>query len=302
MPQKRAWKGTTGGGKFGQRSLFFFFRYVDVRVGYFFMIFTLPFYMLFRPADFRAIYRYFRLRHEYSATKSFLKTFSNYAIFGQVVLDRFALLAGADIRFKVDIYGREHFDNLTNSQSGFMIAGSHTGNFEIAGYLFKQDKKSINSIYFGGESVQLQQKRMNLLSTNNINLIPVLPDMSHLFKIKQALDNGEIVSMPCDRLFGSAKHITCKFLGKDANFPLGAFITAAQLNVKMVALFVMKDSMHHYSVYVKPIKIVETTTNSNRTKAEMLAKQYVTELEHIINKYPEQWFNYFDFWEQNFDC
>lgn len=299
MQQKKAWRGTTDGGKFGQRCLFSFFRHVDVRVGYFFMLFTLPFYMLFRPADFRAIYRYFRLRHSYSALKSFAKTFSNYAIFGQIVLDRFALLGGAKNRFKVTMHGREHFDELARGEKGFMIAGSHTGNFEIAGYLFKQDKKRINSIFFGGESAELQQKRISLLATNNINLIPVLPDMSHLFAIKQALDNGEIVSMPCDRLFGSSKHIICNFLGADAKFPLGSFFTAAQLDVKMLALFVMKDSMRSYSVYVRPITIEQAEPVSNKVKAEHLAKLYVAELESVLRRYPEQWFNYFEFWEKN---
>lgn len=316
MQSKKAWKGTTGGGKFGQGFLFFFFKHVDVRVGYFFMLFTIPFYMLFKRADFQAIYHFLRDRIGNKPSRAFFGTFKTYAKFGQVVLDKFALLAGAKNRFKITVEGLEHFDKLITDDKGFIIAGAHVGNFEIAGYLLKQDIKRINSLVYSGETEQLQKKRAGLLAAHNINMIPVLPDMSHLFIVKQALDQGEIVSMLCDRLYSDSKYLTVSLLGKNAKFPVGPFHTAIRLNVPFLAIFVMKTSMTHYTIHLQPIQnnCSETITNKNiddknqlkskinitnnqNDKIQNLANQYVNTLENICKLYPNQWYNFYEFWE-----
>ena len=46
--------------------------------------------------------------------------------------------------------------------------------------------------------------------------------MGHLFEINAALANGEVVSMPSDRVFGSDKHLAIDFLGEKAKFPYGS--------------------------------------------------------------------------------
>ena len=58
--KKPAWKGTTGGGNFGQRALLLLFRYVDIRVGYAILGLVIPFYMIFNRSGYKAIKDYFR--------------------------------------------------------------------------------------------------------------------------------------------------------------------------------------------------------------------------------------------------
>ena len=64
---------------------------------------------------------------------------------------------------------------------------------------------AINALVFGGETETVMENRQRLLSQNNMNMIAVKEDLSHLFAINAALDNGEMVSMPADRIFGSQK-------------------------------------------------------------------------------------------------
>jgi len=120
--------------------------------------------------------------------------------------------------------------------------------------------------------------------------------MSHLFTIKNALDNGDIIVLPCDRLFGSTKNIVRPFLGKEAAFPVGTFRMAAQMKVPMLTVFVMKEHGRHYRAYVRPIETQETT--SKIKQAEGLAEGYIQALEQMVKRYPAQWFNFYNFWSK----
>ncbi|MDD4848711.1 MAG: lipid A biosynthesis (KDO)2-(lauroyl)-lipid IVA acyltransferase [Bacteroidales bacterium] len=296
--ENRERKGTTGGGKLGQHGLLFLFHHINVRICYPFIALTIPFYMIFHHKAYSAIFHYFRQRFQFSAWKSFWKTFENHYLFGQMVLDRFAILAGGKSSFDVEISGQEYFDQLIHSKNGFLMASSHVGNFELSGYLLRQDKKPINAIIFGGERADLQEKRNRILLAHNIHPIPVKEDMSHLFALNQAVQNGEIITMPCDRILGSSKNVVCHFLGADAKFPVGSFYMAAQFQLPVVALFVMKEKAKKYHILVQPIEISNLETTQNHiANAKNLARSFAKTLEMIVKEYPTQWFNFYDFWK-----
>ena len=280
--KSRSWQGDTGGGNLGQRALIFFFRWWNLRLGYAILAVVVPFYMLFARKGYLAIYNYFKHHFDCSPWQSFVKTYQNHFVFGKVILDRFAVFSGKKNLFDVEIIGNEHYERLSNGEKGFIIAGSHTGNFEIIGYLLNSTKKRINALIYAGESKTVQNNRYKIMQRNNITLIPVLNDMSHLFSINSALQNGEIVSMPCDRNHGSTKSMEIDFMSGKANFPVGAFALARSFNVEILAIFAIKISTKQYKVFVNPVCDI---------------KSYVKELENIVKEYPLQWFNFYDFWK-----
>jgi len=298
MVESEKWKGKTGGRFLGQKSLIVLFKLVNIRIGYFLMALVVPFYMVFAPKRARAIYRYFRKQFNYSGCKSFRKTYKNHFVFGQVILDRFAVFAGNKNLFEMEIEGYEHFSRLENAEKGFIIASSHIGNFEIGGYLLHSKNKKMNALVYAGETKTVQSNRVKILETHNINLIPVLDDMSHLFAVNTTLQNGEIVTMPCDRNLGSAKSVECDFLNGKADFPIGAFALAATFDVEVLAVFIIKKSSKKYKVYVQPVKIERKCGETKHEIIENYVRSYVKEVESIVRKYPEQWFNYYEFWKK----
>ena len=296
MPEK--WEGVTGGSTLGQKALLFLFHSVNVTVGYVFLALVVPFYMLFRRKGYLSIYKYFRRHFFYSPLKAFLKTYQNHFVFGQCMLDRFAVYAGRKNFFHLKFTGNDEFHRLLDEEKGFIIASSHVGNFELSGYLLKQDKKRINAMVFGGETKEVMENRLKALKMNNISIIPVVDDMSHIFTVHEVLSAGEIVSMPCDRIFGSAKSVECDFLSGKADFPIGGFTLAASFDVPVVSIFAIKESVSNYHVYVKPLSLDDSIkVSSKREKAELLTRAFAKELETIVRKYPEQWFNFYEFWK-----
>ena len=295
MSNKREWKGVTGGNTLGQKAMKMLFCVVNVRVGYFILAFVVPFYMLFARKGYLAIYRYFREQHGYSVIKSFLKTYRNHFLFGQMMLDRFAVYAGKK-NFLIDNPENDIFLGVVNSQRGGIAASSHVGNPELCGYLLNHNEKRINCLIFGGEAKEVQKNRTSLLNNNNIRLIPVLDNMSHIFLINEALSNGETLSMPCDRSFGSNKTVTCDFLNGKADFPVGAFVMAVQFNVPVVTMFALKVSASRYRVHIIPIPTPQE--GNKREQINEMTRSYAKILEGIVKQYPEQWFNFYNFWKK----
>ncbi len=290
----REWKGVTGGSIIGQKAMKILFSIVSVRVGYVILVLVIPFYMLFARKGYRAIYRYFRHQHGYPVFKSFVKTYRNHYLFGQMMLDRFAVYAGQK-KFSVVNPDNDLFLEMVYAQHGCIMASSHVGNPELCGYLLSQRTKRINSLIFGGEAKEVQKNRHKTLDDNNVRLIPVKEDMSHVFILNEALSDGEIVSIPCDRTFGSAKTVTCDFLNGRADFPVGAFVLALQYNVPVIALFVLKVSAFLYRIHVIRIPVPEV---GNKHEAlEKMTRAFASVLEGIVRKYPEQWFNFYPFWK-----
>ncbi len=291
----RKWEGKTGGGKFGQNFLLWFLGGVGVRVLYPILYLVIPFYLIFAKKGRDAAYRYFRDRQGYAPMRAAWATFQNHILFGKVVLDKFALLAGNRRQFKVIPSDETPIRQRISEPGGFIIAGAHVGNLELAGLCIPHSEKRINAIVFGGEQAGFQSRRDDAFKQSDIRLIPVGNDLSHLFTIKEALENGEIVVIPCDRMFGSNKGVDCPFLEGEAKFPLGTFRLAAQLNVPVYTLFIMKEKGMRYRTFENRINSAE---GDARKQASEMACEYVRQLNEIVRRYPTQWFNFFPFWNE----
>jgi len=290
------WEGKTGGGKFGQKFLFFFLGVINVTILYPVLILIVPFYMLFQRKGYLAIFRYFRNIWKMSSWKAFWNTFANHFIFAQIVVDKFAAIAGNIKNFTIEIEDNDCIKEWAAQKKGFIIASSHIGNFELGGYVFQKAEQKIYAMIFGGESREYSKKRESALKKANLNLVSVQEDMSHLFILKEALEQGNMVILPCDRIYGSAKNFKINFLGQDAWFPSSSFRFAAQLDVPVVALFVMKKNLTKYKAFIIPVE-TDNSEASSAKRAAIFADNYVKSCEEILRKYPRQWFNFFDFWE-----
>lgn len=287
------WVGTTYGNGWMHRWLIRMLKVIDVRVLYAFtFMFVIPPTILVNGKARKAIYRFFRERMGYNRLKSFWMVYKNHCAFSQVVIDRFAMYAGK--KFNITIDGYDEFRNLLKEDKGFIQLSSHIGNYEIAGYSLVAEKKRFNALVFAGEKASVMANRSKLFENNNIRMIPIMPDMSHLFVIDNAIADGEILSMPADRVFGSQKNFEVEFLGQKAKFPQGPFILAAMRDVPVLFVSVMKSNAKSYHITVN--RLQSSTEGNKRKVAASLAKEYVGMLESTVNTHPSQWYNYFDFW------
>ena len=292
MSTEKQWEGTTYGNSLMHRWLIKLLKGIDIRIVYIFTyIFVIPPCLL--RDGFMPIYHYFRQRWGYGPIKAFLKTYQNHCMFAQVVIDRFAMYAGH--HFEVTVEGLEHFQRLADRPEAFIQLSSHIGNYEMAGYTLVSDRKTLNALVFSGEKQTVMEHRTEMFADKNIRMIPVSDDMSHLFLLDQAIQQGEIISMPADRIFGSQKSVTTKLLGAEVRLPLGPFSVATIRGLNVLTVNVMKTATNSYKIYVKPLDY--DRQSPRRQQISQLAQGYAAELERILTMYPTQWYNYFEYWK-----
>lgn len=285
------WSGKTDGLPWMQKSLVVILRFLPLWLLYGVMALVVPFYMIFGKG-FKSMFRFFRKAFHFGIIKSWLYVNKNYFQFGQVVLDRFAFYAGK--KFKIVSEGIDEFGKMENLPEGFAVLSAHVGNYEMAGYLLSTERKTMNVLVYAEEKKVVMDNRRAQFDSHNIRMVPVSSDFSHIFVLNSALDNGDIISVSVDRIYGSSKNVDCKFLGGKAKFPFGGFALVAQKEVDALSLFVMKESYRTYHIYVEPVQYDKAAPRQERIS--QLTHNYLSKLEDILKRYPTQWYNYFDIW------
>jgi len=297
VKEGKTWQGKTDGGNFGQKSLFFYFKYGSIRLSYAIMSLVIIFYLIFNYKAAKNIYNYFRKRHKYSVIKSLLNTYLNHYLFGKTLIDKFAMFAGRRDEYAVEVSGQELFTEAVNNvNSGTLILNSHIGSAEIAGYLLSQNKKKFNAVVYGGEASAIQEYRTKILTEHNICLIPVIDSFSHIFAINNAINNAELIGMASDRIYEGSKNKAINFLESKALFPIGSFQLAVKMKIPILSLFVMQSGYKKYHCYIHKIDIEGIESYTVPQQIELLMQQYVLKLELMVKRYPLQWYNFHQFW------
>ncbi len=284
-----SWKGKTRGGLLGHQLFVFFLKYTGIKFSYFILRFVAFYFLLFSRESNRYSRYYYRIILHYNPVKSILSMYRNYYIFGQTILDKVALMAGFTKSFTCDFNGEHHLAAMVENQTGGILISAHVGNWEIAGHLLQRLKTTINIVMYDGEYQQIKTYLGDVMGERKVKIIPVKNDISHIILIGNALRNKEIICMHADRFVAGSKVISTTFMGEEAPFPAGPFTIATRFQVPVSFVFAMKESTLHYQLSATAGRIYHTDE-----KAAL--QDYIHALEKQLKKYPDQWFNYYRFW------
>jgi predicted LPLAT superfamily acyltransferase len=291
-----SWKGKTRGGVLGYKIFVWTLKHFGLSFGYFLLYFVVTYFLFSTKKAFRSIYYYFHSILNYSVFHSLTSVYLNYYYFGQVILDKIAILAGLQQRFTFNFEGEEYLRQM--DKGGLLISG-HIGNWEIAGQLLNRLEKNINIILYDAEREQIKGYLSDVFTERRVNFIIIKEDYSHLQEIREALNRCEIIAMHGDRFIEGNKVFQVNFLGKPAFFPAGPVNLAARFGVPVSYVFAVKETRKHYHFFATSLRNVEFSTNLK--KREFILKEaveaYVAALEKIVKQYPLQWFNYYKFWD-----
>jgi predicted LPLAT superfamily acyltransferase len=291
-----SWEGKTRGGVLGYRIFVWTLKHLGISFGYFLLYFVVTYFVFSSRKAIKSISFYFRQILEFSRLQTAGAIFRNYYIFGQILLDRIAMLAGFQERFTFDFDGEEH---LRQMDRGGLLISAHVGNWEVAGNLLKRLEKKIHILLFDAEHQRIKGYMSEVLTNRSVGYIVIREDFSHLFAIRDALSKGEIIAMHGDRFIEGNRTIPVRFMGMPALFPTGPVNMAAKFGVPVSYVFAVKENRKHYHFYATPLLHIDYPGNirSRERSLRSAVEKYVEALEKILRKYPFQWFNYYDFWQ-----
>jgi len=287
----RGTKGITFGSAWMYRTLIRLLRVVDIKVLYGFMaICVIPVTLVLSPGA-RLTYRYFHKRLGYGMWKSVRATYRNHCIFGQTVIDKFAMYAGHS--FNVAYNGLDEYRKLLDSDKPLIQLSAHIGCSEILGYSLHVNKPC-NVLVYGGEKQSLMNYRKASFGHSNIKMIPVGTETSHSDDIISALDRGETVSAFADRMMNANKVVTSTLHGFLVNLAKGPFSLATTSGIDVIMASAMKEKDGSYTAYFTPLHYDKSLPKNQQR--QQLADAYTAEIERLLAYYPMQWFNYSDLW------
>lgn len=290
----KGWRGQTRGGVFGYAFFIFTIKHLGLRFAYGFLIFVIIHFAIFAPKASYHTFRYARhiLKKSWLASVWFL--LSNYYVFGQTLIDKLAINGGLQDKYHFEFTNYTSFLELLDGDTGVIMIGAHVGNWEIGAPFFDDYGKHINIVMYDAEHQQIKEVVEQQMRAKNYKIIPIEKEsISHVFKITEALAAKEYVCFQGDRHLNSDKVMTSPFLNKNAHFPAGPFLLASRMQVPVVFYFAMREQKRTYRFH---FFIADMTPIKGKHKEELLFEQYVIALEQIMQRYPKQWFNYYNFW------
>lgn len=290
-----SWQGKSKGTPLGYRIFVAVIKRSGVLLAYILLRLVAFYYFLFSYNSSKIIYRFYRNRLNHSVLRSLLYLYRNYYIFGQTLIDKIAVMAVSENKFTYNFDGEEILRQITAMQKGGMLLSAHIGNWEIAGFLLKRLNTKINIVIFDGEHERIKQYLESVTQKSTAKFIIIRNDLSHIYEIAAALKNNELVCMHADRFVEGNKTLSTNFLGQPAKFPLGPFLLATQFKVPVSFVFAMKESSFHYHFFASPIKAFPDA--SKEIYMQQMLADFVVSMEEKVKAYPEQWFNYYDFWQ-----
>ena len=290
-----SWQGKSKGTPLGYRIFVAVLRKGGLSPAYWLLRFVALYYFIFSRATSRAILDFFRHRMGMGPWTAWKKLYRNYYLFGQSLIDRVAVMSGAGQSLTFDFDGEQHLREITAMQRGGLLLSAHIGNWEIAGHLLKRLGTPIHIVMYDGEHQQIKQYLDSVTGQRNVSIIVIRDSLSHIYEISEALRKNELVCMHADRFLEGNKTLEATFLGKPALFPMGPFVLASKFKVPVCFVFALKETKLHYHFFSSPVH--EYKDLSKETGMRMALEDFIMETEAKVRQYPEQWYNYYNFWK-----
>lgn len=290
-----SWEGRSKATPLGYRIFVWVLKTFGLRPAYWLLVPVAGYYYLFSPESNRNLRYYFQRRLGFGKAKTRRYIYRNFYRFGQSLIDKVAVQGGLQNPFTFNFEGENYLHEMVAAGKGGLLISAHIGNWEIAGHLLKRLNTPINVVMYDGEDEQIKAYLQAVTGGRNMKLILIKADLSHIFAIHSALANNELVCMHADRFMAGNKQLEAIFLGQKAAFPAGPFILASKLRVPVSFVFAFKETAAHYHLYAsEPVVYTDLEKNG---RLEKLLQDFVQEMEEKTRLYPEQWFNYYDFWK-----
>ena len=289
---EKQWNGKSRGGRFGYQFFVYTIRLLGLRCAYIFLAFIVIYFIPFAPKATRAIWRYNRQKRRLGVLASVKELYCHYYVFGQTLIDKMAMRGGLKEKYRYEFDNYTRFLEILNSGEGVVMMGAHIGCWEAGAGFFGTYGKKINIVMLDAEHQQIKDVlEENASQENNYNIIPLNQNIiDAMLQIKVALNNGEYICFNGDRYMEKDHTAVVDFMGSKALFPMGLFKIAAKCRVPVVFYYSMREPNRTYRfIFEEPVIDGKMTT-------EKLLEQYVKSLEKIVEKYPRQWFNFYDFW------
>jgi predicted LPLAT superfamily acyltransferase len=229
-----------------------------------------------------------------------MRAWRQFQSFSTVFVDRLLAASGQEDRFRFVHDGLEHITTAVSQRRPLVLWMSHLGNWEVACHALKKYRVPLTLVLGRrpGERVEAVQKAD--LERRGVRAVYVSDDRDlGVLEVGKALKAGEVVAVSGDRLFdGSQRALDVTFLGRTCRVPAGPYALSILGDADIVPIFGMREGRLSYRfVALEPRRVRAGDRAGREAAMREVAAGCFADLEAMVKRYPEQWYNFFDYFE-----
>ncbi len=218
--------------------------------------------------------------------------------FASTIHDRIYLLNDRHELFDIRIHGEELLQTPEACSSGVLILGAHLGSFEVLRAVARKNTQRQVCAAMYPENARRLNSMLARVNAGVVLDIISLGQLDAIFTLKERLEAGAMVALLADRTVRQDGQRHIPFLGQPAPFPLGPFRLAGLLKRPVFFMTGLYRGGNRYDVHFERLADFSDVTLAQRDEAIQQAMQrYAALLEQHCRQAPDNWFNFYDFWE-----
>lgn len=232
--------------------------------------------------------------------RGFHATYMTVLRFAQCALDGLILMRGQTKHFEVSRNGYQLLAKLRDSRQSAILLGGHIGSFYAMRIQSTRESLPLCPVVYTKNARRFNRviEELDPESTTRLIEIGDGEDMDFMLAIRDKAEAGALIAILGDRTQPGAKTVEVDFLGAKAQLPAGPYILASVLRIPVYFTVGLYRGGNHYELFCIPFAEQIVLDRRDRMGSiQRYAQQYADQLAEFCRKAPDNWFNFYDFWD-----
>jgi lauroyl/myristoyl acyltransferase len=224
------------------------------------------------------------------------RSFRLFTHYAQSIANLYALHHDLPLGIEVITHRGEMLERMQRERRGAVMATGHLGNWQIAPFLMSRKSYAPLTMAMAEEPNQ-RTAEFERRFRDRLRIVYTTRSPLALVELARLIGQGELVGMQMDRHTGGAS-ATFELFGRPALFPTAPATLARATRAPLIPVFILaSEDRRRCEFFVEePIEVPQT--RDREADVHAATRRLVAIYERYVARYPEQWFNFYDFWSR----
>ncbi|MDO1527931.1 glycosyl transferase [Fulvimonas sp. R45] len=231
------------------------------------------------------------------------RVFGQFMAFAESLLDRLDVWRGKLGMAQVQLHDpagvRERLRASVHGGRGQILVCTHLGNLDVCRALAELEERVPLNVLVHNRHVAQFNRLQSAAGDRQLRLLQVSEmDAALMLDLSQRLDRGEWLAIAGDRVpLHDGRRVVVDFLGHAAAFPQGPWLMAGLLRCPVNLMCCLKID-GRYQIRLEPfLDTAEWERGGREATIARWAQRYADRLARLCLLAPQQWFNFYAYWQ-----